>query len=154
MCKGNTIITSWSWIGPYIAGPFIVAGIIATSFGLKLTWGDIVFVPFILTFFLNKKRHYCFEDSGFTMNWLICKQVIPIERIKRIDVLGTKLGTWIVVELNDAPDYTLSADCADILVYYLRHYRKSYLIPLQWGEHDKAVAMLRKYFPQEIIIIS
>ena len=154
MCKDNIIITSFAWISPYIVAIFIACGIVATSLGVSLTWGDIVFIPFILTFFLNKKCRYYFEDSKLTVKWLFLKRVIPVESIKQIEVLGTKLGTWIVVKLNESPDYPLLGDCTQVLVYCLRYYRKSFLIPLQRGECDKAVEILQKCFPQEIIMIS
>ena len=154
MCKDNTIITSWSWVGPYILGLCVVGGYIATLLGAKLTWGSVMLFPAVLTLFLNKKCHFRFVDSELTVNWLFFKHVIPFESIKCINVLDTRLGTWIVVELNDAPDLTLSPDCTKILIYCLMYYRKSYLIPLQWGERDQALDLLKRNCPLVSVIVS
>lgn len=147
MCKDNTITTSWSWLGAIAAAPFLVGGLIAESLGADLTWGQIVIIPFILTYFLNEKWLYCFSDLGFFV-----RSTVSAEEIKQIDVLKTKSGTWIVIELNGAPAITSALGRRDIISYCLRNYRKSYLIQLQRGEREQSLKLLRSCYPQKIII--
>lgn len=132
MCKDNTITTSWSWLG-VIAAAIFVGGVIAESLGADLTGGQIAIIPGILVFFLNEKWLYCFSDSGFFVQRFHFKHTVSAEEIKQIDVLKTKSGTWIVIELNGAPAITSALGRRDIISYCLRNYRKSYLIQLQWG---------------------
>ena len=146
MCKDNTITASWSWISAFFVGLFVLGGIIATSLGADLTWGEIIIFPFLLTFWLNKKSSYRFEDSVFTVRRMVCNHTISAEEINQIEVMGTKSGTWIVVELIGAPTIACKASRMEIIIYCLRNYRKSFLIPLQWGERDNALEILRKYF--------
>ena len=152
MCKDNTITTSWSWLGVITAAPFLVGGLIAESLGADLTWGQIVIIPFILTYFLNEKWLYCFSDSGFFVRSFHCKHTVSAEEIKQIDVLKTKSGTWIVIELNGAPAITSALGRRDIISYCLRNYRKSYLIQLQWGEREQSLKLLRSCYPDQIVI--
>lgn len=152
MCEDNSITTSLSRFSVVVVAPFILGGFIASSLGAELSWGEVVIIPFILTFFLNKPHRYCFADSGFTVKWIICKHFIPTETIKQIDVFGTKSGTWIVVELNGTPAIALDASRLEILSYCLQHQRKSFLILLKHGEYDKALELLQKYFPQKVHI--
>lgn len=154
MCKDNTIATSWSGIGAIISILIIGGGIIATMLGAHLTWGEIIIIPFILTFFLNKKHRYCFTDFGFTMQWMIRKHTVSAEQIKQVDVLATKSGTWIVIELHGAPTIPPKVSRATILSYSVLNRKKSFLLPLQWGERDKALEILRNCYPQKIIILS
>ena len=154
MCKDNTIATSWSGIGAIIGILIIGGGIIATMLGAHLTWGEIIIIPFILTFFLNKKHKYCFTDFGFTRQWMIRKHTVSAEQIKQVDVLATKSGTWIVIELHGAPTIPPKVSRATILSYSVLNRKKSFLLPLQWGERDKALEILRNCYPQKIIILS
>lgn len=154
MCKDNTIITSWSGINVFISGFLIIGGIIASSLGADLTWGEITIIPFILSFFLNKKRYYCFADSGFTVQRMVLKHTVSAEKIKQIDVFATKSGTWIVIELNGAPPFPPKVSRATILSYFMQNRKESFLLPLQWGERDKALEILRICCPQNIIILS
>lgn len=55
MCKDNTITTSWSWAGAVAAAFFVIGGFLATSLGIRLTWGEIILIPFILTFFSEQE---------------------------------------------------------------------------------------------------
>lgn len=152
MCKDNTIITSWSEIGAVISGFFLIGGIIASLLGAHLTWGEITIIPFVVTFFLNGKRYYCFADSALTVRSRFRKKTVPVEEIKQIDIFGTKSGTWIVVELNGAPAIAPKASRKEIFSYYLQNRRKSFLIPLQWGERDKALEILRKCCPHKMVM--
>ena len=154
MCKDNTIITSWSGINVYISGFLLIGGIIASLLGADLTWGEITIIPFILSFFLNKQRYYCFEDSGFTVQWMVLKHTVSAEKIKQIDVFATKSGTWIVIELNGAPPIPETVSRAAVLSYSVLNRKESFLLPLQWGERDKALKILRSCCPQKIIILS
>lgn len=154
MCKGNTIITSWSRVNAFICIFLIAGGIIATFLGADLTWGEIVIIPFVLSFLLNKKCYFCFTGSGFTVQWLFRKHTVSEEEIKQIDVFGTKSGTWIVVELNGASTISPRISRTEILIYCLRHLCKSFLIPLQWGQRDKALEILRMYYPHKIVMAS
>ena len=149
MCKDDSITTSWSWVSVFVFAIFAAGAIIATSLGIHLTWGEIVIIPFILSFFLNKKCYYCFTDSGFTVQWLFFKRTISADKIKQIDFFGTKSGTWIVIELIGAPSIDPRTSRKAIISYCLRHYRKSFLLGLQWGERDKALILLRRCFPNK-----
>ena len=151
MCKDNTIIVSWSWVGVLVGMFFIAAGVIATRAGVTLTWGEIIIIPFVLTFFLNKKRHYSFTESGSTVKWILCKRTILEEDIQQIDVFETKSGTWIVVALKDAQDIVSWAGRKELLIHYLQNRGRCFLIPLQWGERDKALHILRECYPTKII---
>ena len=140
MCKDNTITTSWSWLGLYAVAPFVIGGLIAESLGS------------VLLFFLNEKWLYCFSDFGFFVQRFHCKHTVSAEEIKQIDVLKTKSGTWIVIELNGAPAITSALGRRDIISYCLRNYRKSYLIQLQWGEREQSLKLLRSCYPDQIVI--
>lgn len=148
MCKDNTIITSWSWLGAIVGIPIIFGGIVATMFGADLTWGEIMITPFILFFFL-KKQCCSFSDSGFTVQWFLFKHTVSADKIKQIDFFETKSGTWIVIELVGAPPVDPMASRSAIISYYLRHLRKCYLLQLQFGERDKAFALLHECFPHK-----
>ena len=152
MCKGNTIEISWSWIGAIASILMIGGGIIATMLGAHLTWGEIIILPFLVTFFLNRKHRYRFTDSGFTMQWMIRKRIISAEQIKQIDVLTTKSGTWIIIELHDAPPLPSQASRAALFYYSVRHRKESFLLPLQWGERDQALDIIRVCCPEKIKI--
>lgn len=152
MCKDNSITSSLSRVGAFVVATFILGGFIASSLGADLTWGEVVIIPFILTFFLNKPCHYCFADSGFSVKWILRKRFISAETIRQIDVFGSKSGTWIVVELYGTPAIALAASRLEILSYCLQHQRKSFLILLKHGECDKALELLQKYFPQKVHI--
>lgn len=152
MCKDNTITTSWSWLGLYAVAPFVIGGLIAESLGSDLTSGQVMIVPCILLFFLNEKWLYCFSDFGFFVQRFHCKHTVSAEEIKQIDVLKTKSGTWIVIELNGAPAITSALGRRDIIYYCLRNYRKSYLIQLQWGEREQSLKLLRSCYPDQIVI--
>lgn len=154
MCKENTISTTWSWISAIFSIFILATGIIVSTFVEPLTWGEITIIPFIWSFFLNSKQHYCFTDSGFTFKWIIRKNMVPVERIKQVDVFSTKSGTWIVIELNDAPPIPPKITCATLLFYAIKNRKDSFLLPLQWGERDKALEILRICCPQKIIILS
>ena len=154
MCKDNTIVISWSWIGAIIGLIFLGGGIIATWFGIHLTWGQIVFLPFILTFFANHKHRYTFTDSGFTEEWMIRRRTVSVREIKQVNILSTKSGTWIVIELYEAPPLPRKGDPVAIFSYCLRNRRKSFLLPLRWGEREKALEILRGCYPQKIVIVS
>lgn len=154
MCKGNTIATSWSWIGAIVSIFIISGGIIVSTFGVHLTWGEIMIIPFVLSFFLNKKHHYCFTDSGFTVHWMICKQIVSAAQIKQVDVFTVKSGTWIVIELNGAPPIPPRVSRTSLLSYYIQNRKESFLLPLQWGERDKALEILRICCSRKIMIHS
>lgn len=154
MCKDNTITTSWSWIGAIISIFIISGGIFATMVGTHLTWGEIVIIPFILTFFTNRKHCYCFTDSGFTLQRMIRNHIVPVEQIKQVHVVSTKSGTWIIIELNGAPPIPTKINRATILTYSIHNRKEIFLLPLQWGERDKALEILRICYPQKIIILS
>lgn len=152
MCKDNSITSSLSWVSAFVVATFLLGGFIASSLGADLTWGEVVIIPFIMTFFLNKPRCYRFTDSGFTVKRIFREHFISAETIRQIDVFSTKSGTWIVVELFGSPTITLAASRLEILSYCLQHPRKSYLIALKHGECDKALKLLQKYFPQKVHI--
>lgn len=154
MCKDNTITTSWSEIGAIIGFLIIGCGIIVTMVGVRLTWGEVIIIPFILTFFLNKKRVYCFSGSGFTMQWMFHKHTVLAEEIKQVLVHTTKSGTWIVIKLNGAPSVPSKVSRVTLLSYSVRNRKESFLLPLQWGERDKALEILRVCCPQKIKILS
>ena len=156
MCKGNKIITSWSWIGACISIPIVVAGFLASYFGAELTWGEFVIIPFIVTAILNIRHEYSFSEKNFAIERkrLLSKHIVPAEEIQQIEVFTTKSGTWIVIKKAGAPDILPYADRKDLLLYRLKNRRTSYLIPLQWGERDKALAILREFYSDKIVIVS
>lgn len=154
MCKGNTISTSWSRIADLVLVLFVIGGFIATWLGARPTWGEVMIIPFILGYILSTNWNFSFLDSGFTLKRRFLKQSISAEQIKQIDVFGTKSGTWIVIEINGAPDISPIVSRKAIMTYYLKNYRKSFLIPLQFGERDKALEILRSCYPQKVVIVS
>lgn len=153
MCKENTITTSWAWLGAIVGLMIIGCGIIASSLGAQLTWGEIIIVPFVLTFFLNRKCRYCFTNSGFTIQWMICKHTVLAEDIKQVNFVATKSGTWIVVELMDASAFPPEVSRIAVITYFIKNHRKCCLLPLQWGERDNALEIFRICCPQKIVII-
>ena len=150
MCKGNTIITSWSKLGACIAFPVIIILILVCK---DWTWGEISLIPFIILFILNGKHCFYFTDSGFTTRWEIFKRMIPKEDIQQIDVYATKSGTWILIRLHGTQEITAGASRMELFFYYLRNLRKSFLIPLEWGERDKAVELLCQSFPHKVVMM-
>lgn len=156
MCKGNTIITSWSWIGVFISVPIVAIGILAAYLGADLTWGAILIIPFVITFFLNTKHEYSFSETGFALERkrLLSKHTVLTGEIRQIEVFATKTGTWIMIEKTGAPDVPPYANRRKLLLYHLKNRRKSYLIPLEWGERDRALAILRAFYPDKIVGVS
>ena len=152
MCKGNTIITSWSWVAAWIALIFLTVGILATGAGAQLTWGEIIFIPFVFGLFLNKKHYYFFSDSGFTVKYLFSKTNVTKEKIQQVDAFETKSGTWIVIKLHGAPEIASWAGRKELIGYYLRNRKNCFLIQLRWGERDKAMEILRESFPDKIMV--
>ena len=154
MCKENTISITWLWLAAIFILSILVAGIFVSTFIVALTWGEIMIVPFVLSFFLNSKQYYCFNDSGFTFKWLIRRKIVPVEQIKQVDVFSTKSGTWIVIELNEAPPISSPITRKTLLLYAMKNRKHSFLLPLQWGERDKVLKILRVCCPQKIIVLS
>lgn len=154
MCKENTISTTWSSLGAVFIFIALASGIIASNFVEHLTWGEITLVPFILSFFLNSKQDYCFSDSGFTFKWMFRKKKVTVEQIKQADVVSTRSGTWIVIELNGAPPVPIEKTRVTLLLYAIKNQNSSFLLPLQWGERDKALEILRICCSQKIMILS
>lgn len=153
MCKDNTITISWAWIGSIVSLMIIGCGIIASSLGARLTWGEIIIIPFGLTFFANKKCCYCFTDSGFTIQWMFIKHTVLAENIKQVNVVATKSGTWIIIELMGAPSFFPKASRIAAIAYSINNYRKCCFLPLRWGERENALEIFRIYCQQKIVII-